>query len=93
MLGVQENELIITDSILIRPHPCLQKKASAIATAAERLTSDPITVGGYLLVVKALERMKYNRQQEPVTVLPVVDRDQRVIALLRLHDLVDGVLA
>ena len=62
-------------------------------TAADLMTSDPITVDGDLLVVKALERMEHNRRQQPISVLPVVDRDQQVIGLLRLHDLVQAGLA
>ena len=44
-------------------------------------------------MVKALERMEQNRRQQPISVLPVVDRDQQVIGLLRLHDLVQAGLA
>ena len=62
-------------------------------TAADLMTRDPITVDGDLLVVKALERMEHNRRQQPISVLPVVDRDQQVIGLLRLHDLVQAGLA
>ena len=61
-------------------------------TAADLMTSDPITVGGDLLVVKALERMEHN-QRKPISVLPVVAADKRLLGLLRLHDLVQAGLA
>jgi arabinose-5-phosphate isomerase len=64
-----------------------------LLTAADLMTRDPVTVDGDLLVVKALERMEHNRRQQPISVLPVVDRDQQVIGLLRLHDLVQAGLA
>ena len=72
---------------------CLEEEASAIATAAERLSCDPITVDGDLLVTKALERLEHNRRHQPISVPPVVDRDQRVIGLIRLHNLVQPGLA
>ena len=49
--------------------------------AADLMTSDPITVGGDLLVVKALERMEHN-QRKPISVLPVVAADKRLLGLL-----------
>ena len=61
-------------------------------TAADLMTSDPITVQGELLVVKAMERMERNRRK-PISVLPVVDSDKRMMGLLRLHDLVQAGLA
>jgi arabinose-5-phosphate isomerase len=61
-------------------------------TAADLMTSDPITVGGDVLVVKALERMEHNRRK-PISVLPVVDAQKRLLGLLRLHDLVQAGLA
>ena len=61
-------------------------------TAADLMTSDPITVGGDVLVVKALEQMEHNRRK-PISVLPVVGEQKRLLGLLRLHDLVQAGLA
>ena len=61
-------------------------------TAADLMTIDPITVGGDVLVVKALEQMEHNRRK-PISVLPVVGSDKRLMGLLRLHDLVQAGLA
>ena len=61
-------------------------------TAADLMTRDPITVKGDVLVVKALEQMEHNRRK-PISVLPVVDTDKRLMGLLRLHDLVQAGLA
>ena len=62
-------------------------------TAADLMTSDPITIEGDLLLVQALEKMENNRRQQPISVLPVVDQEKHVIGLLRLHDLVQAGLA
>tara|TARA_B100001287_G_scaffold275027_1_gene281701 strand:- start:1405 stop:1752 length:348 start_codon:yes stop_codon:yes gene_type:complete len=62
-------------------------------TAADLITSDPITVDGDLLVMKALEPIEHKRRHQPISVPSVVDQDQQVIGLLRLHDLVHPGLA
>ena len=83
---------ILTDGDLRR---ALQEHSAASwthLTAADLMTSDPITVHGELLVVKAMERMERNRRK-PISVLPVVDSDKRMMGLLRLHDLVQAGLA
>jgi arabinose-5-phosphate isomerase len=49
-------------------------------------------VEGDVLVVRALERMERNRRK-PISVLPVVNAEQRMLGLLRLHDLVQAGLA
>ena len=56
------------------------------------MTRDPITVNGDVLVVKALEQMEHNRRK-PISVLPVVGEQKRLLGLLRLHDLVQAGLA
>lgn len=61
-------------------------------TAGDLMTSDPITVGPDILAIEAIERMERNRRKA-IAVLPVVDQDQRMCGLLRLHDLVQAGLA
>jgi len=61
-------------------------------TAKDLMTADPITVQADVLVVKALEQMERNRRK-PISVLPVVNKDQQLMGLLRLHDLVQAGLA
>ena len=56
------------------------------------MTPDPITVSAGLLAVEALQRMENNRRK-PISVLPVVDENDQLKGLLRLHDLVQAGLA
>tara|TARA_B100001109_G_scaffold252585_1_gene248846 strand:- start:974 stop:1987 length:1014 start_codon:yes stop_codon:yes gene_type:complete len=83
---------ILTDGDLRRALQEHSAESWSHLTAAELMTSDPITVQGDLLVVKAMERMEHNRRK-PISVLPVVDSDKRMMGLLRLHDLVQAGLA
>ena len=83
---------ILTDGDLRR---ALQDHSSdrwTTLTASDLMTSDPITVSGEELVVHALERMERNRRK-PISVLPVVGENNRLLGLLRLHDLVQAGLA
>ena len=58
-------------------------------TAFDLMTVDPITVQGDVLAVKALEKMEFGRCK-PITVLPVVDVQNHLMGLLRLHDLIQA---
>ena len=58
-------------------------------TAADLMTVDPITIGGETLAVSAIERMERNRRKA-IGVLPVIDKAERMLGLLRLHDLVQA---
>jgi arabinose-5-phosphate isomerase len=60
--------------------------------AADLMTADPITVETSTLAIEAIERMERNRRKA-IGVLPVVDAEQRMQGLLRLHDLVQAGLA
>jgi arabinose-5-phosphate isomerase len=53
------------------------------------MTADPITVQGDVLAIEALEHMERNRRKA-IAVLPVVNGEQRMLGLLRLHDLVQA---
>jgi arabinose-5-phosphate isomerase len=55
--------------------------------ARDLMTSDPITIPEGILAVQAIERMERNRRK-PISVLPVIDDEERMLGLLRLHDLV-----
>jgi arabinose-5-phosphate isomerase len=61
-------------------------------TAADLMTADPITVPGSTLAIEAIERMERNRRKA-IGVLPVVDEEECMLGLLRLHDLVQAGLA
>jgi len=61
-------------------------------TAADLMTADPITVQTSTLAIEAIERMERNRRKA-IGVLPVVDAEDRMQGLLRLHDLVQAGLA
>lgn len=58
-------------------------------TAADLMTRDPITVGGDTLAISALQQMESNRRKA-IAVLPVTDPEERMLGLLRLHDLVQA---
>jgi len=83
---------ILTDGDLRRALQDHSVGAWEALTAADLMTADPITVGADVLVVKALERMEHNRKK-PISVLPVVNQEQQLMGLLRLHDLVQAGLA
>ena len=83
---------LITDGDLRR---ALQSHGAAdwsTLTAADLMTEDPITVFTNTLAIDAIERMERNRRKA-IGVLPVVDQEQRMCGLLRLHDLVQAGLA
>ena len=83
---------LITDGDLRRALRNHDSARWAALTAADLMTSDPITVKVDLLAVEALQRMEHNRRK-PIAVLPVVDDRDRLQGLLRLHDLVQAGLA
>ena len=83
---------LITDGDLRRALRDHASECWAALTAADLMTTDPITVEGDLLAVEALERMEHNRRK-PISVLPVVDGAGKLQGLLRLHDLVQAGLA
>ena len=58
-------------------------------TAADLMTTDPITVTGTTLAIDAIEIMERNRRKA-IAVLPVVDDNFQMLGLLRLHDLVQA---
>jgi arabinose-5-phosphate isomerase len=83
---------LITDGDLRR---ALQSHGAACwseLTAMDLMTVDPITVPGSTLAIEAIERMERNRRKA-IAVLPVVDGEERMLGLLRLHDLVQAGLA
>ena len=83
---------ILTDGDLRRALQDHNAEVWTNLTAQDLMTSDPITVGRDVLVVKALEQMENNRRK-PISVLPVVGTGNRMLGLLRLHDLVQAGLA
>ncbi|MFM9048301.1 MAG: CBS domain-containing protein [Cyanobium sp.] len=83
---------LITDGDLRRALQSHTPAAWNTLTAADLMTRDPITVGGEVLAIHALERMERNRRKA-IGVLPVVDEEVRMVGLLRLHDLVQAGLS
>jgi len=61
-------------------------------TAADMMTVDPITIFSSILAKEAVQLMEQNRRKA-IGVLPVVDKQERMEGLLRLHDLVQAGLA
>ena len=80
---------LITDGDLRRALRDHSPETWTTLNAANLMTADPITVPGTLMAVDAIQRMEQNRRK-PISVLPVVDAENRLEGLLRLHDLVQA---
>ena len=80
---------LITDGDLRRALRDHSPERWPALTAADLMTADPITVPSTLMAVEAIQRMEHNRRK-PISVLPVVDGENRLQGLLRLHDLVQA---
>jgi len=55
--------------------------------AEEFMTIDPITISENIHAIKALEIMERNRKKA-ISVLPIISKNNEILGLLRLHDLV-----
>ena len=51
------------------------------------MTIDPITISENIHAIKALEIMESNRKKA-ISVLPIINKNNEILGLLRLHDLV-----
>lgn len=80
---------LITDGDLRRALQIHRPAEWSQLTASDLMTADPITVPVGMLAIEAIERMERNRRKA-ITVLPVVDDQDRMVGLLRLHDLVQA---
>ncbi len=83
---------LITDGDLRRALRTFSKKEWTSLFAKEIMTSQPVIIEKDLLAIKALENMERNKEGRKVTVLPVVIRENygnKLIGLLRLHDLIE----
>jgi len=83
---------LITDGDLRRALQSHPAAAWSDLTARDLMTADPITVPASMLAIEAMELMERNRRKA-IGVLPVVDAQQRMQGLLRLHDIVQEGLA
>jgi arabinose-5-phosphate isomerase len=82
---------LITDGDLRRTLQCHGPQDWSGITAGRMATANPITVTPEVLAAEALAVMERNPRQA-ISVLPVVDpgHPQRLLGLLRLHDLVQA---
>jgi len=80
---------LITDEDLRRALQEHEPQQWGQRNAADLMTDDPITVQDDILAIAALERTERSRRKA-ISVLPVVDRNKRMLGLLRLHDLVQA---
>jgi arabinose-5-phosphate isomerase len=80
-------EGLITDGDLRRALQQYGPECWQRLTAGDLMTAHPITVPGDTMAIHAIELMERNPQRS-INVLPVVTDDQRMLGLLRLHDLV-----
>ena len=53
------------------------------------MTADPISTTPDILAEEALRQMEYNKRRQ-ITVMPVVDSENRVLGLIRLHDILQA---
>ena len=83
---------LITDGDLRRALRDHNSEHWATLTASDMMTKDPITTTPDVLAVEAIKAMEHNRRK-PIAVLPVVNKEQKLEGLLRLHDLVQAGLA
>jgi len=83
---------LVTDGDLRRALQSHGVEHWSVLTAFDLMTLDPITVLEQTLAIQAIELMERNRRKA-IAVLPVVDEEDRMQGLLRLHDLVQAGLA
>ena len=90
----QDNKLIglITDGDLRRALKNYDPKKWEILVAEEIMTNDPIVINSDLFAIEALELMEKNKKK-PISLLPVIDKDNEFIGILRLHDLIQAGLS
>jgi arabinose-5-phosphate isomerase len=77
---------IITDGDLRRTIEKTDSNALSALTAAEMMTTGPVTVKADTMAYEALRLMEDRPRQ--IAVLPVVSEDSRPVGMLRLHDIV-----
>lgn len=77
---------IITDGDLRRWMMKIQSTELDGLTAKDMMTDSPIVVAPESLAYDALQLME--KRQSQISVLPVVDREQKSLGLIRLHDIV-----
>jgi arabinose-5-phosphate isomerase len=53
------------------------------------MISDPISTAPDILAEEALRQMEYNKRRQ-IMVMPVVDSENRVLGLIRLHDILQA---
>lgn len=79
---------IVTDGDLRRTIERTETGNLGNLTATEMMTKNPITAKPEMLAFAALKLMEDRPQQ--ISVLPVVDAENRCVGLLRLHDVVSS---
>ena len=77
---------IITDGDLRRWMMKIQSSELDNLTAKDMMSESPIVVAPESLAYDALQLME--KRESQISVLPVVDREQKSIGLIRLHDIV-----
>ena len=77
---------IVTDGDLRRTIERTPPDSLGALTAKEMMTPSPITTSADALAFEAMRLMEDRPSQ--ISVLPVVDGDQRCVGLLRIHDIV-----
>jgi arabinose-5-phosphate isomerase len=58
-------------------------------TMEELMTKTPRTIAPHELAVRALQVMEGD-QKKPITVLPVVSEERKVVGLVKMHDIIQS---
>ena len=53
------------------------------------MTKNPITIDQKILIIEAIEKMEINRKK-PITVMPIINKKNKLIGFLKLHDLIQA---
>ncbi|MBB65786.1 MAG: KpsF/GutQ family sugar-phosphate isomerase [Waddliaceae bacterium] len=79
---------IFTDGDLRR---ALQNHGDQIMelTISEMMTATPRSIGPRVLAWKAMQAMEED-QKHPITVMPVIEEDETVVGLIKMHDIVQS---
>jgi len=60
-----------------------------VARACPASAPNPLTIYKDSLAIEALKKMEHNNKK-PINILPVVDKNNNLLGLLRLHDLIQS---
>tara|TARA_B100000212_G_C27362945_1_gene529055 strand:- start:447 stop:1430 length:984 start_codon:yes stop_codon:yes gene_type:complete len=78
---------LITDGDLRRSLENSAPEIWSSLKAKKLMTANPITICDKDLAINALELMEHNKKKS-ISILPVLNKDEKLVGILRLHDLI-----